>query len=198
MENNNNFNFISDTEFTQWVNLYTYDMFARAFHKTQDKQTAEDLVQETFLSAYKSLSQFNNESAPKTWLIAILNRKIIDYYRTQAKSIVNNNQTNSFSLHDIEQQFFEDNGSLKSFKTADWESNQTNDLDNPEFIKAFKKCMSKLPVQWQSSIKSKFILEKKSKDVCQELGITPSNYWQILHRAKLLLKQCLEHQWYKV
>ena len=48
---------------------------------------AEDLVQDTFLSAYKNLENFKNESNPKTWLFSILNNKIIDFYRKKSKSL---------------------------------------------------------------------------------------------------------------
>jgi RNA polymerase sigma-70 factor (ECF subfamily) len=39
------------------------------------------------------------------------------------------------------------------------------------------------------------ILKKKTEAICQELEITASNYWQIVHRSKLLLKKCLELKW---
>jgi RNA polymerase sigma-70 factor (ECF subfamily) len=40
------------------------------------------------------------------------------------------------------------------------------------------------------------ILKREKKEaICQELEITTSNYWQIVHRSKLLLKKCLELKW---
>ena len=39
--------------------------------------------------------------------------------------------------------------------------------------------------------------EKDCNEICQELEISPTNYWQILHRAKLQLRKCLELNWYK-
>jgi RNA polymerase sigma-70 factor (ECF subfamily) len=35
-------------------------------------------------------------------------------------------------------------------------------------------------------------LEMPSKEICKELGITPSNYWVIMHRARMQLRVCLE------
>ena len=48
-------------------------------------------------------------------------------------------------------------------------------------------CIKNLPKNRQFIIQSKYILDKKSSDNCQELDITMSNYWQISYRAKLLL-----------
>ncbi|VEH68490.1 RNA polymerase sigma factor [Rodentibacter pneumotropicus] len=45
------------------------------------KEIAEDLVQESLLSALKNITHFNRQAALKTWMFAILKNKIIDYLR---------------------------------------------------------------------------------------------------------------------
>ena len=47
---------------------------------------AEELVQETFLSALDGLATFRAEASERTWLFVILRRKIIDHYRRQARA----------------------------------------------------------------------------------------------------------------
>ena len=64
-----------------WVDDYGDFLFRFAFARVNNKQTAEDLVQETLLSALKNISEFKNKSQERTWLISILKHKIIDYYR---------------------------------------------------------------------------------------------------------------------
>jgi len=72
---------------SKWVVEYGDDLYSWAFYKTSSRETAQDLIQETFLSAFKSYKKFKHESQPKTWLFKILNNKIIDYYRKSAKSL---------------------------------------------------------------------------------------------------------------
>ena len=55
--------------------------------------------------------------------------------------------------------------------------------------------MEDLPQKWKFAVTSKYLTDKKADEICQELEITVSNYWQIVHRAKLLLKKCLEMKW---
>jgi RNA polymerase sigma-70 factor (ECF subfamily) len=55
-----------------------------------------------------------------------------------------------------------------------------------------EECMNDLP-EMEISRNIKYLSEKK--EICQELEITTSNYWQIVHRSKLLLKKCLELKW---
>ena len=39
-------------------------------------------------------------------------------------------------------------------------------------------------------------MELSTEEICQELDITPTNCWVMLHRARLLLRECLETQWF--
>lgn len=70
---------------SSWFELYSDDLYNWAYHKTSKSEVAEDMVQDTFLSVIKYFDSFREESNPKTWLIAILNNKIIDYYKKEAK-----------------------------------------------------------------------------------------------------------------
>jgi RNA polymerase sigma-70 factor (ECF subfamily) len=38
--------------------------------------------------------------------------------------------------------------------------------------------------------------EIPTEELCQQLGITPTNLWARLHRARMLLRACLEHNWF--
>ena len=46
-----------------------------------DHEISKDLVQETFFAGLKAMDNFQGLASERTWLIAILKRKIIDYYR---------------------------------------------------------------------------------------------------------------------
>lgn len=52
------------------VEMYSDNMYSWALHKTSSKETAEDLVQETFLAAVQSFDKFKGDSNPKTWLFS--------------------------------------------------------------------------------------------------------------------------------
>ena len=57
--------------FDQLVTRYTPDVFAVAFRLTEDREDANDITQETFLSAVRGISGFRGDSELKTWLIRI-------------------------------------------------------------------------------------------------------------------------------
>ena len=178
-----------------WFNTYSDDLFRWAYHKTSSKEIAEDLVQETFFSAVKGFDGFKKDSQPKTWLFAILNNKIIDYYRKRAKSSALDsvgaeqkfiNQTNSY--FDSHQNW------IVTGNEVAWEEEE-HLLDNNEFNKTLDQCVGKLPDNWRLAMVSKYLSDKTTDQICQEMNVTVSNYWQIVHRAKLMLKKCIDHNW---
>jgi RNA polymerase sigma-70 factor (TIGR02943 family) len=173
-------------------------LFSWALYKVSDKHTAEDLVQDTFVSAYQSIGAFEGNSQPKTWLFAILNRKIIDHYRKAARSVVHSLHSLDASIYQLSDDLFDENDSWKQHQTLDVWEQEGELLDNTQFLTVLQSCLQKLPPNWSKSVEAKYLLEQDSKTICQELEITSSNYWQILHRAKLLLKVCLETNWFKL
>ena len=64
-----------------WVDRYADYLFNYAVTRVSDAEIAKDLVQETFFAGLKSATNYKGTAAERTWLIAILKRKVIDYYR---------------------------------------------------------------------------------------------------------------------
>lgn len=62
-------------EFESLVNAYSTDVFRFALWLVRDRAQAEDLVQETFLRAWKSIDSLRDPKAAKSWLITILRRE---------------------------------------------------------------------------------------------------------------------------
>lgn len=179
----------------QWVNQFSDELYSWAFFKTSSKEVAEDLVQDTFLAAFHKIDSFQGKSQPKTWLFSILNNKVIDYYRLSARTTKKNFSLTETSGYELSDGLFNSYGCWKTNDiTAVWDQEQEL-LDNPDFNTIMEKCMDELPQKWKLAVTSKYLSEKKTEAICQELEITTSNYWQIVHRSKLLLKKCLELKW---
>ncbi|MCG9792237.1 sigma-70 family RNA polymerase sigma factor [Flavobacterium algicola] len=178
-----------------WVNQFSDELYSWALYKTSSKETAEDLVQETFLAAFNKIQSFQGKSQPKTWLFAILNNKVVDYYRLSARTTKNNFSLTEESGYELSDGLFN--------TTENWVENKLNSIweqegelfDNADFNMIFQYCIDDLPKKWKLAITSKYLTDNKADIICKELEITSSNYWQIIHRSKLLLKKCLETKW---
>ena len=67
-----------------------------------------------------------------------------------------------------------------------------------EFYEILQLCLSQLPPKWAAVFSLRTIDEEPTKDVCKEVGITASNLWVILHRARLQLRLCMEKNWLEI
>lgn len=178
-----------------WVEEFSDSLYSWAYHKTNSKETAEDLTQETFISAFKGFDKCKNKEQPKTWLFSILNHKIIDHYRDSAKKTEHHKIIYEESISNSLNGLFEASGSWTEDASALISNGEQHLLDTPEFNDVLANCIADLPENWRMAVISKYILEKKGEEICQELDITPSNYWQLVHRAKVMLKVCIEKNW---
>jgi len=167
--------------------LYNY-----ARLKTGDATVAADLVQDTFEAAIKGFAKFRGESKGRTWLFSILRNKIMDYYKANYRR-----QALETELEADLDAYFTVDGGWKSAPLNDVPASSEALLDQPEFLKVLYACLDKLPLLWKSVLESKYLLNKETSLLCQDLQLTQTNYWQINRRAKLAMQQCLQFNWFK-
>ncbi|MBN2614451.1 MAG: sigma-70 family RNA polymerase sigma factor [Bacteroidales bacterium] len=175
-----------------WVDEYGDYLYNYAWSRVHSKQLAEDLVQDTFVSALNAMDSFRGESTVRTWMLSILRRKVVDHYRK--KSTQNEKTTLSFESP------FEDESGTKGHwimerAPKDWQWQSGYPMRSKEFQSIMESCLSQLPEKWKSVFVLKVMEEIESSEICKEVGCTSSNFWVILHRARLQLRECIEKKW---
>lgn len=175
-----------------WVASYADYLYTYALARLDDEELCRDLVQETFLAALEKLSEFRGESSERTWLTAILRYKVIDVYRKK-----NSAWLTSLEAHEAEPEYFEpDNGHWKeAWAPRPMSIDSSDPTLRKELAAVLQKCLQRLPALWQAIFSMKHMDEVKTEVICKELKVTPSNYWVILHRAKVNLRACVEKVW---
>src|SRR5204862_2306004 len=75
--------------FEQLVKRYDRNVFRIAQHITQNREDAEDVVQDAFLKAYENLEQFQGNSKFYTWLVRIaVNESLMKLRRRRPERMV--------------------------------------------------------------------------------------------------------------
>jgi len=171
-----------------WVDEYGDVLFGFALARVKDRETAEDIVQETFLAAVRARERFKGQSSEKTWLFGILKHKLVDHYRKNKSTV-------------YVQDFIQDPDSLEVFFNAkgswqirpeNWRADPGKSQENREFLDHFYRCLSGLSQKTADVFAYREIEGLSTREICQRLGITSSNCWVILYRARMLLRRCLE------
>ncbi|MCB0806850.1 MAG: sigma-70 family RNA polymerase sigma factor [Bacteroidales bacterium] len=179
-------------EITSLFQEYADYLFNYAITRVNDQETAEDLVQETFISALKNYGSFQNKSKASTWLTAILKNKIIDLYRKKVR------EYRQESLDDLTrfEDFFDEKGHWKKDALpSDWKVSTDRLVEQKEFYDILQLCLTRLSELQRIAFVMKHMDDARTEEICKELDITASNYWVIVHRAKLQLRQCIEKHW---
>ncbi len=191
---------IQHTDPENWVANYGDYLYAIAFLKVNDREIAKDLVGETFLSALQALSGFRADSSEKTWLATILKNKIIDHYRKKKPQFTELTDYLSQTDQAFYTAFFEPS----AISEHHWrkEASPSDDslfteyvIRNEEFNSIMQLCLEKIPNKMKLVFIARFIDDENSEDICKELDVSPSNYWILIHRAKLVMRDCLDKKW---
>mgnify|MGYP001140647482 FL=1 len=175
-----------------WIKLYSDYLFNYTITRVSDREIAKDLVQDTFFAGLKSMANFKGEASERTWLVAILKRKIIDHYRK-----INSNKGKA----EVRMSYNSDTeteGDWLEERVADpYDMTAEDTIENTELGLAIHKCLSKLPKKQAKVFKMKTLLNYETEAICNELNITASNLWVIIHRARTTMASCMEENWFK-
>ena len=174
-----------------WIKLYSDYLFNYTITRVSDREIAQDLVSETFLAGLKSMANFKGEASERTWLISILKRKIIDYYRK-----INSNK-GKVEVRMSYNTDTETEGDWLEERVADpFDKTAEDTIENTELGMAIHECLGKLPEKQAQVFKMKTLANYETEAICNELSITASNLWVIIHRARTAMASCLEKNWF--
>lgn len=197
MENNSNSQ--NTLNPAKWVESYADYLYKFAYYRVNNDELAQDLVQDCFLAALKAADNYNGTASEKTWLVSILKNKIIDHYKKASTRNESPLQLNTYDAPSYDYFFNkETNGHWNNTtKPKDWEATDTN-FDTKEFYKTLESCLAVLPEKWKAVFVMSLLEDADTKFVCKEFDLSSSNFWVIIHRAKLQVRACLEKNWLKL
>lgn len=176
----------------KWVQQHADYLFNYTIGRVNNHDLAKDLVQETFFAGLKAMDNFQGLASERTWLISILKRKIIDYYR-KINSIKGKAEVkmNFYSDGEREGEWIEERA------PANWNNETDRNIENEELSLVLEKCIGNLPEKYEMVFRMKTIQQFETEEICKELDITSSNLWVIIHRARTQLRKCMEDNWFK-
>jgi RNA polymerase sigma-70 factor (TIGR02943 family) len=155
---------------------------------------AEDAVSETMLAAIAKPQAFAGQSQLKTWLVGILKHKVVDILRANLREVNASDLQGDREVDELDQIGFKADGHFAE-APAKW-GNPDQDLDQKQFMTVLDACVTKLPAVQGRLFLMREWLELDAEEVCKELGITATNLYVQLHRARLRLRECLELNWF--
>ncbi len=155
-------------------------LYSFAYHLTYNEEDANDLVQETYLKAFKSIGSYRSGTNAKAWLFKILKNNFINQYRKQSKQPI------QVDYEDVVKYQDDEDSQFSSF--LDLREEMFQDMIGDEVTNA----INALPVDFRLVILlcdiEGFTYEEISKIIDTPIGTVRSR----LHRARNMLKEKLK------
>lgn len=180
---------IQKLEPENWNTEFRQFLIQLAVAKVNDYHLAEDIVQDTFASAWQSRERFRGECSEKTFLASILKNKIIDFYRKRGRRPL-------VLATQIENEDSDDStGWIDSRADPRSNSHPSTHLERQDFLDDLEHAVNRLPGKMGAAYRLWEMDDLSTEEVIERLNITTSNLWVLVHRAKKLLRTELNAEW---
>ena len=179
-----------------WLAEHGDALFAYAFRRLNDREAAEDLVQETLLAAVHADAGYERAASRRTWLIGILKHKLIDQLRRRREMVAS--QVDAAEADDTgADPWFDQRGMWqRDHRPSGWTPEPSALAEDTEFWTVFEQCLEGLPARQSEAFTLRELEQISSQEACNVLDVKPTNLSVLLHRARSALRQCLEQRWF--
>lgn len=175
-----------------WVDAHGDYLYRFALARVRDPDAAEEVVQEALLAALAARHRFAGRSSERSWLTAILNRKVADWLRAAVRRRARERAKSDRWADGL----FTPSGKWK-VRPGDWSADDPGrEMTRAAFRQTLAGCLDKLPARLRQAFVLRHLDEQPAGAVCQAVGATPTNLWVMLHRARLRLWRCLTINWF--
>lgn len=172
--------------FEKLVKQYDRQVFRIAQHITQNREDAEDVVQDAFLKAYEKLDQFQGNSKFYTWLVRIaVNESLMRLRRRRTGKMVS-----------IDEDVETDEGSMPR-DLADWSPDPEQLYGQSELADILRKTIQGLPPGFRIVFVLRDVEGLSTEETAETLGLSVPAVKSRLLRARLQLRERLSRYFRK-
>ena len=159
----------SQAQLERWMTEYQNLIYSICFRLTGDQFDAEDLSQDTFLSAYRNLARFDGQNE-KAWLCRIATNKCIDHLKRAGRRSI-----------PTEEIFFS--------ALPDSRSSPEQETLEAELRRQLKTCCSQLPEPYRQVALDHYYHEMDINEIAAKTGKNKKTLQTQIYRAKGMLRE---------
>lgn len=160
----------------RWLTDHGDAMYRYALLRLKDASKAEDAVQESLLAALSARDRFAGDATERTWLVGILRHKVADTIRREvrARAMLDAQTTLPAPVRH------------RHFDPSIWAG---FDPESEEAKAMVREEVAALGSPMREALCLRIIDGLSTDACCEVLGLTPTNLWTLVHRAKLRLRE---------
>src|SRR2546426_3508683 len=174
------------TAFEELVRRYDRNVFRIAQHITQNREDAEDVVQDAFIKAYSNLKQFQGQSKFYTWLVRIaVNEALMKVRRRRPERMVS-----------LDEEVKTEDDSVPR-EVADWSPNPEQMYNQAELRDILTRTIQGLPPGFRTVFVLRDVEGLSTEETAQALELSIPAVKSRLLRARLQLRERLSRYFQK-
>jgi RNA polymerase sigma-70 factor (ECF subfamily) len=173
--------------FAELVERHQDRVYALAFHLLRDPSEAEEVVQETFLTALEKLRTFRGDAAFTTWLHRVAANASLMRLRRRKRSPESPAELPVDELMPR----FDETGRIDAAPRHDWSKRADEQLSDQQLRRAVEEAIQNLPEDYRIVFLLRDVEGLSSEEMAELLGVSVAAVKSRLHRARLALREKL-------
>jgi RNA polymerase sigma-70 factor (ECF subfamily) len=162
------------------VRQHSPGVYRLALRLMRDEAEAEDVMQETFLSAFKGIHRFDGRATLRTWL-----------YRIAYNTALMRLRGPKYEFLSVDGAGEPEDGSPIPQQLFDWSRLPEQQLENAELRSEMEKAIKDLPEKLRVVFVMRELEELSTEETAKALGVKAEAVRSRLHRARLWLRERL-------
>ncbi|HVP71260.1 MAG TPA: sigma-70 family RNA polymerase sigma factor [Gemmatimonadaceae bacterium] len=172
-----------DAAFRELVRRYERPVFSLIFRMVRDRETSEDLAQETFIKVLNHIDRYRPEFKFSSWLFKIANNLTIDHLRKrQLKTISIDGSPHAATAAEVEASTFD----VEARGESALEEMQSRELGS-----AIERAIAKLRPEYRACILLRHVEDRSYEEIAATLDLPLGTVKTYIHRARHELREAL-------
>lgn len=165
-------------EFSRMVDAFSSRLYRLALKMLGNQQDAEDVLQETFIKAFRHLSGFDGRSSISTWLYRIAANEALMLMRKKRLETIS-----------LDEPLEGEEGESEPLQIVDWCCIPEHELMNEEARQQLDKAVQNLPLNLRMAFLLRDIEDLSTQEAADVLGLSENALKTRLSRARLRLRE---------
>jgi len=164
--------------FSNLIRLHQAQVRAYLARYVRQREAIDDLAQETFFAAYRSLASFRGGASLRIWLLGIARNQALMFFRSERVR-----QTERIDSFD---------SALEEWLVQDLERDLEDPAAQEREVEALRGCLRQLPETSANMVSDHYFRRKTAAQIGRETRKNPGAIWIALLRIRESLRRCIE------
>ncbi|HKY96288.1 MAG TPA: sigma-70 family RNA polymerase sigma factor [Gemmatimonadaceae bacterium] len=173
----------SEAAYRELLTRYERPVFSLIFRMVRDRETAEDLAQETFIKVLNNLDRYSPEFKFSSWLFKIANNLTIDHLRRR--------RVDTISIEGAPDAVTAESAKATSIAVVSADESPLEELESRELGTAIERAIGKLRPEYRACIMLRHVEDKSYEEIAEIVKLPLGTVKTYIHRARHELRAAL-------